>query len=605
MSEKSFSDKEYSVQGRVMNTGKMPSAPAKVLGLEVSETHLQRMLILLVVIWLLVGIIFPLVPLIQRSLADRNGNWAGLANYQRYFSTPALSLSFSNSMAVSIITTGLAVTLAFGYAYALTRTCIPWKRFFLLAAMLPLYVPPLAHGIGLVYLFGRKGLITTGFGGLFAGTLGWQGWDIHLYGFNGIVLGEFLYVFPQAVMILMVAASLADARLYEASETLQASPLRTFFTVTLPSLKFGLVSAIFVTYTLVFTDFGVPKVVGGNYNVLATDIYKQVIGQQNFEMGATISILLLIPTVIAFIIDRLVQQQQAASLSARSVPFQPKPRRWLDSAAFAYCIFVTLAVFSVIATVFLASLVELWPYKLNLTLQHFDFSTVGGGGYGAFWNSVRMSFYSALAGTAITFLSAYLIDKLKPFKAGRAVAYFFSMIPVALPGMVIGLAYIFFFNPLRWKIGALVIPNPFSFLYGTMAILVLANVVHFYTVSFMTATTALKQIDREFESVSESLGVPFYKTFWRVTVPLSLPAVLEMAMYYFVNAMVTVSAVIFLYSPRLKLASVAIVNMDDAGDTAAAAAMSVLVILTSVGVRWLYDLIMYGITRRTQAWKSR
>jgi iron(III) transport system permease protein len=577
----------------------------KPLRFSLTEEHIKRLLIVLVVLWLLLGIVFPLFPLVQRSLSDKNGNLVGLVNYQRYFNTPALSVSMSNSLTVSVVTTTIAVTLAFGYAYALTRTQMPGKRLFLMAAMLPLYVPPLAHGIGLVYLFGKKGLITTGFGGWFAETLGWGGWDINLYGFNGILLGEFLYVFPQAVMILMVAASLADARLYEASESLQASPWRTFLTVTLPSLKFGLVSAIFVTFTLVLTDFGIPKVVGGNYNVLATDIYKQVIGQQNFEMGATISILLLIPTVIAFIVDRIVQRQQSAALSARAVPFQPKPSYWLDRAAFAYCLLIILAIFMVIATVFLASLVELWPYKLNLTLKHFDFSTVGGGGYGAFWNSVRMSFYTALAGTAITFFSGYLIEKMKPFKSLRAAAYFFSMIPVALPGMVIGLAYIFFFNPLQWKIGGFAIPNPFSFLYSTMAILVLANIVHFYTVSFMTATTALKQLDHEFESVSESLGVPFYRTFLNVTIPLSLPALLEIAMYFFVNAMVTVSAVVFLYSPRLKLAAVAIVNMDDAGDTASAAAMSALVILTSVGVRILYDLATRGIARHAQAWKFR
>jgi len=163
----------------------------------------------------------------------------------------------------------------------------------------------------------------------------------------------------------------------------------------------------------------------------------------------------------------------------------------------------------------------------------------------------------------------------------------------------------FFFNLLQWKFAGMAIPNPFSFLYGTMGILVLANIVHFYTVGFMTATTGLKQLDHEFEAVSESLGVPFYRTFWKVTVPLSLPALLEIAMYYFVNAMVTVSAVVFLYSPRLKLAAVAIVNMDDAGDTAAAAAMSVLVILTSVGVRLLYDLATRRFSRRAQAWRSR
>ncbi|MCS6907444.1 MAG: putative 2-aminoethylphosphonate ABC transporter permease subunit [Anaerolineales bacterium] len=575
------------------------------LSLFAGEDVLKKLLILLVLAWLLLGVVLPLIPLVQRSLSDRDGNWVGLANYLRYFNTPALSISFANSLRVSVITTLLAVTLAFGYAYALSRTQMPGKRFFLVAAMLPLYVPPLAHAIGLVYLFGRKGLITTGFGGAFERLVGWQGWDINLYGFNGILLGELLYVFPQAVMILLVAASLADARLYEASLTLQAPPWRTFLTVTLPSMKYGLVSSVFVVFTLVLTDFGVPKVVGGNYNVMATDIYKQVIGQQNFEMGATISVLLLIPTAIAFVIDRLMQRRQAAVLTSRAVPYQPKPNRWADALGFVYCSLVTFAVFSVIATVFLASLVDIWPYKLNLTLRHFDFSKVGGGGYAAFWNSVRMSFYTAVIGTAMTFLSAYALEKLRPFRSIRTLAYFFSMIPVALPGMVIGLAYIFFFNPLEWNLGPLRVSNPFHFMYNTMAILVLSNIVHFYTVSFMTATTALKQLDNEFESVSESLGVPFYRTFWKVTVPLSLPALLEMGMYYFVNAMVTVSAVIFLYSPRLKLASVAIVNMDDAGDTAAAAAMSVLVILTSVGVRLLYDLLTRRLSQQALKWKTR
>jgi iron(III) transport system permease protein len=590
-----------------MQTSTVKTNPSRIgfLSLSLKEEHLKKLLTVLMLGWLLFGIVLPLVPLVWRSLTDKSGLWVGLGNYQRYFSTPALSNSFTNSLQVAATTTLLAVVLAFVYAYMLTRTQMPAKRFFTLAAMLPLYVPPLAHGIGLVYLFGRKGLVTTGFGGLFIESLGWMGWDINLYGFNGILLGELLYVFPQAVMILLVAASLADARLYEASASLNASPLRTFFTVTLPSLRFGLVSAVFVTFTLVLTDFGVPKVVGGNFNVLATDIYKQVIGQQNFEMGATISILLLFPTAIAFIADRLVQSRANAALTAQAVPFTPKPHRWADLIGVVYCSLVAGAFFSVIATVFLASLVDLWPYNLALTFKHFDFSSVGGGGYGAFWNSVRMSLYTAVIGTVVTFFCAYLIEKLKTYPGLRAAAYFISMLPVALPGMVIGLAYIFFFNPLQWKVGGLAIPNPFSFLYGTMGILVLSNIVHFYTVSFMTATTALKQLDREFENVSESLGVPFLRTFWKVTLPLSLPAMLEMAMFYFVNAMVTVSAVVFLYSPRLKLAAVAIVNMDDAGDTAAAAAMSVLVILTSVGVRLLYDWVTRGIARRAQAWKIR
>jgi iron(III) transport system permease protein len=569
------------------------------------EGWMQRALVVLAGFWLVVGILLPLLPVLSSSLQDGQGQFVGLANYATYFANPAFAISFYNSMLVGILTTLVSVGLGFAYAYALTRTAMRGKSFFQTIALAPLYAPSMAHAIGLIYLFGKKGVVTTGGLGYLAPLLGFNpGVDIRLYGLAGIVLGEVLYCLPQAVLILTVAMRLTDARLYEASVALRASPVRTFFSVTLPGIKYGLVSAVFVCFTLAFTDFGVPKVVGGNFSVLATDIYKQVIGQQNFVMGATISTLLLVPTVIAFVIDHLVQRRQVAMVSARIVPLRPKPSRWIDTVAFMFCSLIAFAIVAVLGAVLLAALVNVWPYRLDLTLRHFDFSSVGGGGYSAYWNSVRVAIYTAIVGTALTFGGAYLIEKTRGLRWLRSALYFLSMLPVALPGLVIGLAYIFFFNPKHFDIAGLTLPNPFAFLYGTGAILVLANIVHFYTVSFLTATTGLKQLDREFETVSASLGVPFYRTFWRVTLPLCLPAVLDIGMYYFVNAMVTVSAVIFLYAPATRLAAVAIVNMDDAGDTAAAAAMSVLVIATSVGVRLLYALATRRLKRTTQAWNA-
>jgi iron(III) transport system permease protein len=245
-----------------------------------------------------------------------------------------------------------------------------------------------------------------------------------------------------------------------------------------------------------------------------------------------------------------------------------------------------------------------WPYDLSLTLQNYNFRSMGGGGYTAFWTSLRMALYTALAGAAVTFASAYLIEKMRGFRALRQAAYFLSMLPLALPGMVIGLSYIFFFNAPGWDVLGIRVPNPLHGLYGSMGILVICNIVHFYTVAFLTATTALKQLDREFESVSESMGIPSYRTFWRVTVPVCVPAILEIAIYYFVNAMATVSGVMFLYSADLPLASVAVANMDDAGDIAAAAAMSVLIVAANLGARLLSGLLTGGIRRRTQAWAS-
>jgi iron(III) transport system permease protein len=200
-----------------------------------------------------------------------------------------------------------------------------------------------------------------------------------------------------------------------------------------------------------------------------------------------------------------------------------------------------------------------------------------------------------------------LVEKSKELQWLRSLNYFLSTLPLALPGLVLGFSYVFFFNKPLWSIPftnyALV--NPFNWLYGTMALLVIATTIHFYAVSFLTASTALKQIDPEFESVSASMRVPFYKTFWRVTMPLSLAAILEIGIYFFVNAMITVSEVIFIYPPTLPLASVAIINMDDAGDTAAAAAMSTLLVCTSLGVRLLYWFLTRGLQKRTQAWLVR
>lgn len=583
-------------------TERTPSRP-DIPGQWLTEQRLRGLLLVLTVVWLGCAVALPMANIIGKSLHDGAGLWVGLGNFKTYFTTPSLSVSLWNSLFVSTVTTVISVTLGFFFAYALTRTAIPWKGFFRGVAMAPLFAPTLLYGIALIYLFGRKGLVTTGCFGFFERIFGLNpALDIGLYGKVGIIIAEVIFTFPQVMLILSIALRVTDARLYEAARSLGASKLRTFFSVTLPGVKYGLLSAVFVSFILCFTDFGAPKVVGGQYNVLATDIYKQVIGQQNFAMGATVGVVLLLPTVLAFFLDRLAQRRQAALVAARAVPLPPcaDPGTVSFYVAFCGCIAVGLLLF--LGTAFYASLVTVWPYDLSLSLTHFRFGNMGGGGYQALYNSIRMAFYSAVFGTSLTFIAAYLIEKTRGMAALRHVAYFLSMAPLALPGLVIGLAYIFFFNAPAFSLGPLTLPNPLNGLYATMAILVLSNMVHFYSVSFLTATTALKQLDKEFEAVSESMGVPFYKTFMRVTAPVCLPAVVEISQYFFVNSMATVSAVIFLYAADLPLASVAVANMDDAGDTAPAAAMAVLIVLVNIAVRLGSGALAARLSRRSQAW---
>ena len=545
---------------------------------------LMRAGICLLIGWLLLTLILPLWWLLSKSFQNQNGEFIGLANYLRYFSTPALFASVWNSLFIAALTTAIVLPLAFVYAYALQRSCMRFKGLFQALALIPILAPSLLPAISLIYLFGNQGFLK-----------GWM-FGVSVYGPLGIVMSQVFYCFPHALMILLAALSLADSRLYEAADALGASKTRVFLTVTLPGAKYGLISAGFVIFTLVITDFGIAKVIGGRFNVLATDIFKQVIGQQNFEMGAVVGFVLLIPAVVAFAADRIFQQRQVALLSARAVPLVPKPAARRDWALFAFCSVVGGMIAVVLAMAAWASLVTRWPYNLTLTLNNYAFGEFDSDGWAAYWHSVQLAVWTALIGTVIVFVGAYLLEKTRAFAAGRVVAQFMAMLPMAVPGLVLGLAYIFFFNAKG---------NPFGFLYGTMGILVINSLTHFYTVSHLTATTALKQLDHEFEAVSASLKVSLLRTMTRVTLPVCLPAVLDISIYLFVNAMTTVSAVIFLYSTDTKLAAISIVNMDEAGFTAAAAAMAMAIVATSASVKVAHVLLTRRLERSTQGWRRR
>jgi iron(III) transport system permease protein len=544
----------------------------------------MRALMCLIGAFLVITLVLPLWSMLSKSLEDHGGNFIGLANYFEYFTTPALVYSIQNSLTVALITTVISVSLAFVYAYALTRSCMPFKGLFKALALIPLLVPSLLPGIALVYLFGNQGMIK----GLLFGN--------SIYGPIGIVIAEVFFTLPHAVMILVTALSIADARLYEAALSMRASSLRIFFTVTLPGCRYGLISAAFVVFTLTITDFGAPKVIGGGFNVLATDIYKQVIGQQNFQMGAVVSVVLLIPAVFAFAVDRVVQRRQVALLSSRAVTLVPQPSRGFDATMFVCCLLLGGFLVGMIAVCQFAALVKFYPYDLSLSLRHYAFDRMDGGGWDAYLNSIEMATWTALFGAVVVFFGAYLVEKGRGFHLGRAIFQLLAMMPMAVPGLVLGLAYIFFFNAPG---------NPLNVLYHTMTILVLSTIVHFYTVAHLTAVTALKQMDAEFEAVASSLKAPFYKTFWCVTVPVCLPAILDIVIYLFVNAMTTVSAVVFIYGPNTALASVAVLNMDDAGDIAPAAAMGMMIFYTAAGVRGLHFIIAWWLEQRTQAWRRR
>jgi len=545
----------------------------------------------LTVRWLLVGfalffliaLLVPLYMMVSRSFFNLKGDYVGLANYHEYFNTPALFQSISNSFTVASISTAIVIVLAFLYAYALNRTCMRFKGFFKIMAMVPLLSPSLLKAIALVYWFGKQGVLNE-----------WM-FGESIYGPIGIVMASVFWTFPHAVLMIGTALALTDIRLYEAAEVLKTRKSRIFFTITLPGARYGLISAMIVVFILVLTDFGVPKVIGGSYNVMATDIYKEVIGQQNFEMGAVVSVILLVPAIIAFVIDRIVTRKQVALLSARAVPYAPKPNPLLDNAMLAYCLFIVFLTLAVLGMAQYASLVKFWPYNLTLTLEHFNFE-IEGAGWENFFNSLKVAVSVSLIGTFVIFLGAYMVEKPRRDGVARQAIQMIALIPMAVPGLVLGLAYLMFINHPS---------NPLGFLYGTITIIVLSTITHFYTVTHLTAVTALKQMDGEFEAVSASLKVPLARSFWRVTVPVCMPAIFDISIYLFLNSMTTVSAVIFLYGPGTKVASVAAIHLDDSGETASAAAMAMLIVYACITVRVLHAIVTGRVLHKVQAWRRR
>ncbi|MFN5047474.1 putative 2-aminoethylphosphonate ABC transporter permease subunit, partial [Roseateles sp.] len=524
---------------------------------------------------LLLGLGGPLAALLAQAFSHggQAGPGGAFAHFWAYLASPGLLSSLWNSLWVSVMVTLIVLPLAFVFAYGLTRSAMPAKGLLRSISLLPLLAPSLLSAISLIYWFGNQGVAK----GLLQ-ALGFES----IYGAPGLVLAQCFAVFPHVLMVLVTALSLADARLYESAEAMGASAWRKFITITLPGAKYGLVSAALLSFTLVITDFGVPKVIGGDFNVLATDVFKLVIGQQDFQRGAVVALLLLTPAALSFGVDHWLQRRQTAMLGARAVALVPKRSRGFDALMLAFCALIAALMLAMFLMAVYASFVKLWPYNLSLSLDHYVVGIVDAELGDALINSLKLAAGSALLGPLLIFLGAYLLEKTRGLAPLRSLLRLLASLPMAVPGLVLGLGYIFFFNAPA---------NPLNFLYQSGALLVLCTVVHFYTTGHMTMVTALKALDPEFEAVSASLKVPFYKTLWRVTLPICLPTLIEVSRYFFVNAMTTVSAVVFLYSPDTKLASVAILNLDEAGEIGAATAMAVLIVGVSLAVNCLYLLL--------------
>ncbi|HDR15891.1 MAG TPA: ABC transporter permease subunit [Desulfobacteraceae bacterium] len=495
-----------------------------------------------------------------------------LENFHRYFTTSYTLNALWHSLYVSFVTTLIVTVVTFFFAYALTRTTIPGKGFFRNIIMMPLVAPSIVQALALIYLFGRNGLITAHLFG--------TSWNI--YGPTGIIISEVLYCLPHSFVILYTTLSAVDIRLDEAAESLGASPFKVFTKITIPSSKYGIVSAAALTFNLTITDFGNPVVIGGDYNVLATEIYAQVTNLYRFELGATISIILLVPSLMAFMLNYYISRKSFAMISGAANPFIPPSRPLKKTLYTGYCSAVSMSIILVFATVIIGSFVNIWPYDWTLTLRHYSFPSIAG--YSALWTSVWVSLLVGIIGSFVTLLAAYIIETKKPF--GKQILYLFSVMPAAIPGLVMGLGYILAFN------------KPHYFFYGTPWIIVINIIICNFTLGILSSISNLRNIDPSVEEAAISLGSDTIRTFFRIIFPLSRVAFLQNFIYFFMRAMTTISAVIFLVSATVHLAAIEIIMLDNDGWTASANAMCTSIIVIVLATLGLLQVIVKLTARR-------
>jgi iron(III) transport system permease protein len=532
-------------------------------------------------------LLFPVYQICRLSFI-KEGMFT-LKNYAASFTHPRIFRSLTNSLYVSLVTTVITTVLAFFFAYGLTRTTISGKGIFYTISTFPLIAPSIIQGLALILLFGRNGLVTR--------YLLQTDWNI--YGATGIIAAECLYCFPNALFILYTTLSAVDTRLDEAAQSLGASALKTFYKVTLPPAKYGIASAAALTFNLTITDFGVPVVIGGNYSVLATEIYQQVIGMQRFDLGATISVILLIPSVGAFLLNYYLTKKSYALISGQARPFL-QPSRPLKKWAFTlYCWVPCVFILIVFVTVFLGSFVKTWPYDFSLTMKHYNFPSLGGVAplwtnfwasilkgewqsiiaykYAPIWNSLWVSILVAIGGASLTLLAGYIVEKKKP--KGEQILYTLGVLPAAIPGTVMGLGYILAFN------------KPYFLIYGTFWIIIINIIICNFTLGILSSIANLKQIDKSIEEAAVSLGANPITTFTRVVFPLTKTAFFSNMAFFFMRSMTTISAVIFLISAKVKLAAIEIIFLDIDGRTASANAMCTIIIVIVVGMLLVMRLI--------------
>ena len=472
------------------------------------------------------------------------------------FGQEGLGKILADSVTASVLTTVISLTLAYPLAWCMVRSRIPCKRLLRLALVLPMLIPSVSIGMGVVLLGGNNGLLTN--------LLGIQGSSV--YGLTGIVWGSVMYTLPVAFVMIENILKYEDSAPYEAARVLGIGKWHRFKAITFPYLRKPMISVAFSVFTLSFTDYGVPLMVGGKFKTLPMVMYQQVIGQLDFGRGCVYGAILLVPAVIAFVVDMVNKNTSSSSFVIR--PFTVQPDRGRDTAAMLYTLAMVLFSILPILSFLVLAFVERYPSDMTLTLDNF-FKTIRRGGGEYLINSVVIAALVSVVGVAICIVTAYFTART--FLRSRKYLHLIAMSTGAIPGVVLGLAYVLVFKG--------------SFLYGTLIILVMVNVVHFFSSPYLMMYTSFSKLNGNLEAVASTLKISRIRLLFDILLPRCARTIAEMACYFFVNCMMTISAVSFLANTYNKPIALMINQFEAQAQMEMAAVVSLMILTINIVVK--------------------
>lgn len=504
----------------------------------------------------------PAAALLGRAFLSETG--FGIAGNAEILRDSGVRRALGNSFWVSGVSAAATTVLAFLLSYTVHYTRVPgWlKKAVTQTARLPMLLPTITYGFAIMYSFGKQGLLTKLFGR--------QLFDI--YGFNGLFLGYVIYTLPVSFMLIQNTMQYIDKSFGVVSRLLQDRPVKNFCMTVLRPLSGALVSSFIQTFFLCFTDFGIPAAVGGEFDTIAGVLYREMLGSvPDFGHGAVIAFLMLLPSALSVAVLHFLEKYNVRYSKISRVEL-PKNRVrdvvcGMLSGAAAVCV---LAVFAVI---FVIPFVQDWPYNVTFTLSHFAEVGKDSALRRVMRNSLSVSLLTAFFGTLTAYGCALISARSSLPGAVKKSIETAAMITNTIPGMVLGLAYLFVFSG--------------SFLQGTLALLILCNVIHYFSTPYLMMKASLSKLNASWETTALLMGDSWFKTVARVVTPNVLPTILEVFGYYFVNAMVTISAVIFIAGARTMVVTTKIKELQYYNKYSEIFVLSLFILLVNFAVREL------------------